>query len=158
MLDLTRLATLARFPETPLTLAEVVELAALATAAAGELQQWRARFEHDDPEGFDVYEDQWSGELSFVTRPTAEELAQRAQDQQERQWAVESRMRRPLWPPPPDPNEVIGRTMTGAPVTRGMIGEGSELMAMVNYARSRPANRVYLCGLGDLAAVSDHKP
>ena len=143
MLDLTRLATLARFPETPLTLAEVVELAALATAAAGELQQWRARFEHDDPEGFDVYEDQWSGELSFVTRPTAEELAQCAQAAQERQWATESRMRAPLWPPPPDPNEVIALDTTGQPITRGMVGEHSELMMLMRGSFSIPT-QVYL--------------
>jgi len=39
-----------------------------------------------------------------------------------------------------------------------MLGEGSEAMAMVKFVRTHGyPNCVYLCDIGDLANVSEHK-
>ena len=146
--DLNRLRALSAPGPLAMSLGEVALLRELAAAASTELAAWRARFEHDDPEGFDIYQDDLDGELSFVTRPTPEEEAARHQRWQESQWAAESRARCPLWPPPPDPNEVVGVRVGGAFVTRGMLGEGSETMAMVEHLKKwGSTNKVHLLAI-----------
>ena len=95
---------------------------------------------------FDIYQDDLDGELSFVTRPTPEEEAARHQRWQESQWAAESRARCPRLR---IPNEVVGVRSDGTFVTRGMLGEGSETLAMVEHLNKwGSTNKVHQLAIG----------